>query len=76
MFYNYNQTIDFDKKYKVCIAVSGETRNYNTTAHIQLEKFINKLKDLNFEVYVVAHTWEHCETPTNVKFINDSRFYE
>jgi hypothetical protein len=73
MFYNYDQTIDFDTKYKICIAVSGETRNYNTTTPLQLEKFINKLKSLNYEVYVVAHTWAHCEIPKDFKLINDLR---
>lgn len=73
MFYNYERKINFNTKYKICIAVSGETRNYNTSTHLQLEKFINKLKDLNYDVYVVAHTWAHCEMPNDFKLINDFR---
>jgi hypothetical protein len=74
MFYNYSNNIDYDTKYKICIAVSGETRNFNTTTHAQLAKFKSKLEALNFEVYIVAHTWTHSAVPQHTHLFNEIKF--
>lgn len=59
----------FEKKYKICIMASGETRTYNHLGDDNnpmfngLQRFVAKLESLNFEVSVVGHTWAHVDPP-------------
>lgn len=59
------EKLDYNKSYNITIAVSGETRNYNSLQGTHLRKFVSILKNLGHRVSLVGHTWEHCDLPNN-----------
>jgi len=61
MFYLHPDLIDYDKKINILIAVSGETRCFNTDTHRHLKFFKEKLQSLNYDVTIIGHTWKHCD---------------
>jgi len=65
MFYSDSHQIDYDKKINILIAVSGETRCFNTLTHRHLKFFKEKLQSLNYDVIIVGHTWKHCDPIEN-----------
>jgi len=65
MLYSDSRQIDYDKKINILIAVSGETRCFNTLTHRDLKFFKEKLQSLNYDVIIVGHTWKHCDPVQN-----------
>lgn len=60
-----NFEIDYKKKLKVLIAVSGELRCFNRFTHRNLKFFKEKLQSMYYDVTIVGHTWEHCGSIDN-----------
>ena len=62
--------VDYKRQHTILICVSGETRTYNHHEGKHLKFFVSKLESLGYKVYLVGHTWAHCDVP-NLSYVEN-----
>ena len=57
--------MNMEKKRKVALTISGQTRSYNREARKHLSKFINMMEDRGYDIDLYGIAWDDNEMPDN-----------